>query len=369
MKPTDATLTEQLRLTGNEIRLRQELLHFSSEDKDALLEARPIIAKNVDDLVEEFYAEQVETDEVSRLIGDSESLFRLKKHMRKYILDLFEGDYDGEYVQSRLRIGLVHKRIGVTPKLYISAISNLMKRIKTALIDQKKADCVKCNHRIDAFNKLIFFDLELVFDTYIQGLTDELEHGKDEVTSYAESLEQEVAQRTRELHQLARTDGLTKLLNQRSFYEELRRELSRSQRMEESLSLIYLDLDGFKAVNDQQGHRRGDEILLTTADIVRSVIREEDIAARYGGDEFCIILPHTVSDSAQIVAQRLVEAAKIKLAETGVTISIGIAVKESKMIIDANTLVKKADEAMYRSKEKTGYSINIIELDDALKSP
>ncbi len=139
--------------------------------------------------------------------------------------------------------------------------------------------------------------------------------------------------------------------------------------MEESLSLIYLDLDGFKAVNDQQGHRRGDEILLTTADIVRSVIREEDIAARYGGDEFCIILPHTVSDSAQIVAQRLVEAAKIKLAETGVTISIGIAVKESKMVIDANTLVKKADEAMYRSKEKTGYSINIIELDDALKSP
>lgn len=83
------------------------------------------------------------------------------------------------------------------------------------MIDKKEADCVKCNHRIDAFNKLIFFDLELVFDTYIQGLTDELEHGKDEVTSYAESLEQEVAQRTRELHQLARTDGLTKLLNQR----------------------------------------------------------------------------------------------------------------------------------------------------------
>ncbi len=63
------------------------------------------------------------------------------------------------------------------------------------------------------------------------------------------------------------------------------------------------------------------------------------------------------------------EAAKHELAETGVTISIGIAVKESKMITDANTLVKKADEAMYRSKEKTGYSINIIELDDALKSP
>lgn len=180
MKPTDYTLKEQLRLTDREIRHRQDLLYISKEDIDSLVAMKPVISEHVDTIVETFYENQVTVDEISRLIGDSDTLSRLKAHMRKYILDLFDGDYGADYVQSRLRIGLVHKRIGVTPKLYISAVKNLMTLLSGYLTEQ--GDCRLCNTRNGALDKLILFDLELVFDTYIHSLMDELERGKEDVS-------------------------------------------------------------------------------------------------------------------------------------------------------------------------------------------
>ena len=359
--PTDFTLTDQLRMTEREINRRKELLHISHQDTEVLLSLKPLIANQVDNLVEEFYSDQVQVSEISRLIGDADSLGRLKKHMQLYILSLFDGDYGHDYVLTRLRIGMVHKRIGVSPKLYVSAIRNLQNRIRQILTSQTEKDCNRCGKQIDALEKIILFDLELVFDTYIHSLMDELSRGKEEIELYAESLEETVAQRTQELFDLARKDGLTSLLNQRSFYEELRRELARNQRHGNTLTLIYFDLDGFKKVNDTLGHNRGDAILVGAGDAMRKSIRTEDIPARYGGDEFCIILPIASTEEAIVVAERLTAAFDETMGESGVTFSIGIASMESDSPIDGDTLVKKADSAMYKSKKKSGHAITVAD--------
>lgn len=353
-------LGEELRLTDGEIRRRLELLAVTRQDMAELIGMKSLIAPGVTELVDSFYAGQMEVEEIRRLIGEAETLARLKNHLRRYILTLFGGEYGPEYVLSRLRIGLVHKHIGVPPKLYLPSFRSLCALLRQAVLD-KSDDCGACRRRLDALEKIMLFDLELVFDTYIHSLLDEVARGKKELEEYAEGLEETVAQRTDELARLANHDGLTDLLNQRSFYEELRRETARALRSGGQLALIYLDLDGFKAVNDSQGHLRGDEILIGVAEVIRRVVRLEDIAARYGGDEFCIILPHSGTANAREVARRLIEAFEQEpdLKGTGVRLSIGIAAGEGARLHDADLLVKSADGAMYRSKKIPGHAITV----------
>ena len=368
MKLTDQNLGEQLKLTDREIRRRLELFAITQQDIDELVAMKPVVAANINVLVEAFYAGQVEVAEIARRIGDAETLSRLKKHMARYLLTMFDGEYGMEYVLSRLRIGLVHKRIGVPPKLYVPSFRNLFTRLRTVILGNNPSECGGCRHRMDALEKIMLFDLELVFDTYIHSLLEELDHGKKELEEYAESLEETVAKRTEQLARLASRDGLTGLLNQRSFYEELRREIAHTLRTDGEMALLYMDLDGFKAVNDTKGHRRGDEILIGVAEVIRRVVRAEDIPARYGGDEFCIILPHSGTANAQEAAHRLIEAfdKEADLKEAGVTLSIGIAAGASTELRDADLLVKMADAAMYRSKKIPGHAITIA--DDQLSA-
>lgn len=359
MQPTDQTLLGQLKITEREIIKRLEYLQISEDDSKVLLEAKPLIAKNIDCIINEYYESLLKYSEVSRIIGDADSLSRLKKYVRQYVLDLFNGEYGEEYVHSRLRVGLVHKRIGVTPKLYIMAIRQLLNLLRKYLMDPSQKNCVNCHSRIDVVEKVIMFDLTLVFDTYIHSLVDELERGKEEIEKYADNLEEIITQKTKKLTEMARQDGLTSLSNQRSFYEELRKANSRSRRLGEDLSLIYLDLDGFKKVNDTFGHKKGDEILVKTSAAILTTVRAEDTPARYGGDEFCIILPNTSINQAHDFAKRLIEVFNKKSGDSGVTLSIGIATTNKDLLLDSDTLVKKADKAMYNSKKKSGHAINV----------
>lgn len=361
MKPTDQTLNEQLRITAHEISKRKRLLEITEDEAASLREAKPLITSDLDDIVESFYSRLVDMEGVSQLIGDSESLFRLKNHLRGYLRNLFDGVYDSEYVQSRLRIGLVHKRIGVPPKLYIAAyklLSGLLReRLRT---DGHDADaCKTCNNRYDALEKLMLFDLVLVFDTYIQGLMNEVIRGQDELEEYAHELEIQVAERTKQLREQARKDGMTGLYNQRSFFEYVRMELSRAQRRAERFSLCYIDLDHFKQANDTYGHKYGDEVLINVAKAMDEVLREEDVGGRYGGDEFCLLLPQTPAKDAVPVCQRLYEAFSALDPECKVTMSIGITEFDPNAGMDMELLIKQADKAMYASKEKKGHVITI----------
>jgi diguanylate cyclase (GGDEF)-like protein len=154
------------------------------------------------------------------------------------------------------------------------------------------------------------------------------------------------------LGETARTDELTGLPNRRAFNEELARALARSARSEDPLSLCVLDLDRFKDVNDRFGHQVGDEVLAHAAEVIRISLREGDMAARFGGEEFAALLPATDSDTAYAVAERIRASVADAPARPGlrVTVSIGTASAAAKAERDASDLLRRADRALYAAK-------------------
>jgi diguanylate cyclase (GGDEF)-like protein len=166
----------------------------------------------------------------------------------------------------------------------------------------------------------------------------------------------------------ATTDGLTGLYNHRHFFERLRAEAVRARRYGFALSVIMLDLDDFKLVNDGHGHPAGDRVLSAVGDVLRAQVRDDvDVPARYGGEEFAVILPHTgplsaafaeTSNGARATAERIRRAiaeAELPLPAAGdglrphITASIGVATLPAHAV-DADDLVSKADTALYQAK-------------------
>jgi len=355
MIPTDQTLQEQMRIDDIEINYRKNLIDFTEDDQKLLANCKRLIQNEIDNIVSEFYKKITSIEEISLLIGDANSLDRLKIVQRKYIFDLFNGYYDNEYVNHRLRIGLVHKRIGVAPKLYLSAIK-ILKDILFHTIEVSLKDKSLIYDTLNALDKLIYFDITLVFDTYIRSLFTEVELAKQKAESYAKSLEEKVKKRTKQLEELSRRDSLTDLFNQRSLYEFLRRDILYAERNSKSLSLVYFDVDKFKEINDKFGHQRGDKVLKNISGSLINVSREVDVPCRYGGDEFCLILPNCTLDEAKIVCDRFLE--DFHKNEKDVNISIGIAQTGPKIFDDPDTLIKKADNKMYKMKKSSNTNTN-----------
>jgi diguanylate cyclase (GGDEF)-like protein len=145
------------------------------------------------------------------------------------------------------------------------------------------------------------------------------------------------------------TDDLTGLYNRRRFDDALANELVRSRTFGAPLSLLLVDLDNFKVVNDEFGHQRGDDVLRRAADLVREHLRDGDIAARLGGDEFAVIAPDTASVGALALAERLRQSFA-RLRAPAVTASFGVAECEAEE--SAEDLLRRADHALYEAKRR-----------------
>jgi len=154
--------------------------------------------------------------------------------------------------------------------------------------------------------------------------------------------------------EMAIRDSLTLLYNHRQFYNRLEEEFSRAKRYKTPLSLVFFDLDEFKFINDNCGHLIGDKILCQIGKIMKNVARESDVAARYGGDEFAILLPNTTQKGALDLANRLRtiirEHSFEGLRGGQVTISVGLSTFENDNIQSFDQFVRRADEAMYKAK-------------------
>jgi len=160
----------------------------------------------------------------------------------------------------------------------------------------------------------------------------------------------------RRLEALATTDPLTRVLNRRALLDRLTAEVDRARRFNSSLTLLLLDVDHFKQINDTAGHLAGDSVLRQLGALLEDAVRKVDVVARYGGEEFVVILPETASDGGIIFAERLRERIEMQSYDVGVerpvrlTVSIGVATFPSPRVATTEDFFARADEALYRAK-------------------
>ena len=161
-----------------------------------------------------------------------------------------------------------------------------------------------------------------------------------------------LGQQADRLAALSQTDALTGLPNRRALSGQLREELHRAERYRTPVSLLLIDVDGLKQVNDTEGHPAGDRVIRGVAAAIRETLRETDFGARWGGDEFAIIAPNTATEAACRSAERLLLRVAEASSGTGPSVSIGIATFDPSNERSANPegLVHAADEALYRAK-------------------
>jgi diguanylate cyclase (GGDEF)-like protein len=155
------------------------------------------------------------------------------------------------------------------------------------------------------------------------------------------------------LYRAAYRDPLTDLRARRGMEEALLDEHARSRRHGRPFSIVMLDVDGFKGVNDEHGHAVGDDLLRELAGILRAGVRTYDLVARYGGDEFTVVMPEAPSDSALTVAERLRRRVEEELRTPGgapVTVSVGVATWSGDPEDAASAVVRRADAALYEAK-------------------
>ena len=234
-------------------------------------------------------------------------------------------------------ISLVTWHVGRRAGLPISFISALI-----WLISDRAAAPHSTNMIIGYWNGLVRFGFFIIQTLLLSSLKKTLEHEK----------------------KLSRTDSLTETGNSRNFIEILSNEMERSRRSRRSFTVVYMDIDDFKTVNDRSGHLRGDLVLQTLAGVLRRNLRRIDTVARLGGDEFGLLLPETGQKAAIKIIERIRETLSAEMEKTQwpVTVSIGAAtfVRPGHTVDEA---IKIADNLMYlvKNRGKNGVKYSEIE--------
>ena len=211
---------------------------------------------------------------------------------------------------------------------------------------------------------LIWFSALVIDNTKNKAIKDS-EKAREETYQNSIALEAELAQRhiaeyalrqsEEKLKHLANTDVLTELINRRRFFELAEKELERSVRYQIPLSISIFDIDDFKSINDQYGHLVGDQVLYQMSKRFSELARKTDILARYGGDEFVILFPHTEGQTAFASSDRIRVGVKetpflIENHEIWVTLSMGVASFSHEETADLDFLLDCADKALYKAK-------------------
>lgn len=343
------TLSEQLSIGEYEIERRKAYMGIGSDDEIRLKQVEEWIKPHLDELVQEFYMLQTMIPEIKLKIDDEKTLGNLYQNLYQYVLSLFSGQYDMAYVEQRLRIGQVHERMGVSPKLYFSGMNQLQILLEHKLDEYSAKTAINNTLLKQSMRKVLYFDNQFVFDTYIDALQSEVKDTNQKLEIYASNLEKEIDQRTRDLTELSLRDPLTNLYNQRAFYEHLEKEVALAERNNAYLSMLYIDVNDFKKVNDQYGHLVGDDILIAISQAILKVSRKTETAVRYGGDEFCIILPSTPLDKVHVYIDRLLKQFDLLRAHP-VSLSVGGASVNPVQGYDLRNLIMQADREMYGAK-------------------
>ncbi len=345
---TKTTPMEMMGINKEDLERRRHAFDISESDLERLRTFSLILEPELERIIIDFYKLQMADSDIAKMIGAPEVLANLHVHMQLFLSRLFKATYDTDYINSRLRIGQVHKTLGVTPKLYMSAISSLQQlvdeNIKNLCANENEVESI-----LKVFHKALLFDCQFVFEAYIHSYQLDMEEAYGEINEYAAHMEIKVEALTRKLHDESLRDSLTSIFNRRALIDYLDRELEIAKRYELPLCFVYFDLNCFKPVNDTHGHETGDNVLRQVGQSLRKIIRNVDIPARFGGDEFCLIMPRCDIENARKPIDRLIKDFDHHCS-FDVTFSIGVVQTGPEVYEDINALIKRADGLMYEAK-------------------
>jgi diguanylate cyclase (GGDEF)-like protein len=234
----------------------------------------------------------------------------------------------------------------------LSLLSSLLLYVFSENLVDRIVKLQKLSNRIKESN---FSGIEFL---KIEKPKDELDHLRNNLVDTALTIGKllsELEEKNRELQELAYYDPLTGLPNRRFFFEHASLIFEEVKRYEKPLSLLVMDIDHFKKINDTYGHDVGDVVLKTFAGVLRGIVRQSDICARFGGEEFVVLLPNTDLEGAKVLAERIRTTVAKNPVEHGsivivFTVSIGIS-QYRKGMQNIDELIKEADIALYRAKE------------------
>jgi diguanylate cyclase (GGDEF)-like protein len=206
----------------------------------------------------------------------------------------------------------------------------------------------------------IIADRQFADNTLLSELTQLHEHSKllerrvEKLTAENEQLKTELVNMVRSLDLASRIDGMTGLANRRDIMEKIDRETTRSQRHQHPFTIILINIDKFRQVNDTYGYNAGDDVLVEVARVLRGCVRNEDICARWGGEEFLLLLPETGAEASLSVANKVLESTSMtefKANKPGIRLTVSIGICEHDPAQSVQECISKANQALTMAKQ------------------
>jgi diguanylate cyclase (GGDEF)-like protein len=232
--------------------------------------------------------------------------------------------------------------------------------------DSETKDCSECGD-VERFEKVIadrhLADTILLEEfTHLSDCNKKLLQRMNRISVENEQLKTELVNLVRSLDLASRIDGMTGLANRRDIMEKIDRESTRSHRHQHPFTILLVNIDDFKKVNDTHGFNTGDDVLVEIARVLKSCVRNEDVCARWGGEEFMILLPETAAESSLPVARKVLEAMRrteFKANKPGIHITVSIGVCEHNPSQTVQECIARVHQALLQAKRggKNRYSI------------
>lgn len=320
---------------------------------------RRVIAPNVESIIEAFYDRLLAQDEFNRILDGRFELERLKGTQQAYLLSLGAGFGEAAYFEERLRVGLVHARVGVPLGLYASTYGMLQELILAHVPLEIRAADAEYRPLVAFLVKIAALDMSLASDTYHLAKVRLLE------TSL-----QALRRAGKELRRKVQTDALTGAASHDKAVATLQHALHIAQRNDRPLCIAMVDLDYFKSVNDTYGHLIGDEVLRDVTARMRESVRDFDMVGRYGGEEFLIILEDAALFTAKVIAERVrrhVEESQIHVKDVRLRLTLSLGLAAACKEDDVESLLERADAALYEAKAAGRNCVRVSETDAVAK--
>lgn len=330
-------------IDDNAIEERLAFLGFSSDDHALATRMQDeLIRPSVDTIIERFYATLLQQPESQSWLHNADTVASLKRTQRDYLLSLGLGFDTPDYFEERLHVGVIHAAIGLPLCTYLSAVSVLTQAIISVLppADPRHQDTSLA--LVGFIGKIMSLDMILATQAYHLTCTDDL---KSEIS--------QARSREKTFKALAETDSLTGLHNRKHVFGLLEDAVDDARQRSTDFCVLMVDIDRFKHINDNYGHPAGDAVLQQVADILGNALRSQDIAGRYGGEEFILGLVGIPPDAALEAAQRIrrtLEESPLTVGDQSIRITASIGLCCLTTGDSLEQIISRADTALYHAK-------------------